>query len=99
MLVRRVRERLEDPSQTIRCIGTSATMASEGDEVSRQVKVAQVASTLFATEIAASSVVTETLSARPIQISSPLAFPKPLKAAVSASIRSSRPTPPFVTIR
>jgi ATP-dependent helicase YprA (DUF1998 family) len=32
MLIRRVRERLEDPSRAIRCIGTSATMASEGDE-------------------------------------------------------------------
>jgi len=61
MLVRRVKERLEDPSRAIRCIGTSATMASEGDEGSRQAKVAQVASTLFAADIAASSVVTETL--------------------------------------
>jgi hypothetical protein len=61
MLVRRVRERLEDPSRAIRCIGTSATMSSEKEEGSRQAKVAQVASTLFAAEIAASSVVTETL--------------------------------------
>jgi hypothetical protein len=61
MLVRRVRERLEDPSRMIRCIGTSATMSSEFEEGSRQAKVAQVASTLFATDIAASSVVTETI--------------------------------------
>lgn len=61
MLVRRVRERLENPERPIRCIGTSATMSSEDDEALRQAKVAEVASTLFATPIAASSVVTETL--------------------------------------
>ena len=48
MLVRRVRERLQQDDRSLLCIGTSATMASEGDEVSRQVKVAEVASTLFA---------------------------------------------------
>jgi hypothetical protein len=84
MLVRRVRERLEDPSQTIRFIGTSATMASEGDEGSRQVKVAQVASTLFATEIAASSVVTETLERSTDSTLVPGRIPKAqLKDAVS----------------
>lgn len=61
MLVRRVRERLEAPGRPVRCIGTSATMASEGNEASKQIKVAEVASTLFATPIEASCVVTETL--------------------------------------
>ena len=61
MLVRRVRERLESPERPVRCIGTSATMASEGDEASRQAAVAGVATKLFATPIAASSIVTETL--------------------------------------
>ncbi len=61
LLVRRVRERLERADNPIRCIGTSATMASEGDVGSRQAKVAEVASTLFATVIEPSSVVTETL--------------------------------------
>ena len=61
MLVRRVRERLEDPGRPLRCIGTSATMSNESDEASRQAKVAEVASTLFAMPIEASSVVTETL--------------------------------------
>lgn len=61
MLVRRVRERLQQNERPLLCVGTSATMASEGDDVSRQVKVADVASTLFAAQIAASSVVTETL--------------------------------------
>jgi DEAD/DEAH box helicase len=61
LLVRRVRERLERAENPIRCIGTSATMATEGDVGSRQTKVAEVASTLFATIIEPSSVVTETL--------------------------------------
>jgi hypothetical protein len=84
MLVRRVRERLEDPSRAIRCIGTSATMSSESDEGSRQVKVAQVASTLFAADIAASSVVTEMLvrSTDPNLIPSRIPEAK-LRAAVS----------------
>jgi hypothetical protein len=61
MLVRRVREQLGSPHSPMLCVGTSATMASEGDDASRQAQVADVATTLFATPIKASSVVTETL--------------------------------------
>ena len=61
MLVRRVRERLEHPSRPLRCIDTSATMASVEDRDSSQRQVAEVASRLFATRIAASSVITEEL--------------------------------------
>jgi superfamily II DNA/RNA helicase len=61
MLVRRVRERLEDPSRSLQCIGTSATMASVEDVNRGQGDVAAVASRLFATPIAASSVITEEL--------------------------------------
>jgi Lhr-like helicase len=59
MLVRRVRERLA--SERLICIGTSATMASEGDYVERNRKVAEVASRIFATDIPHTAVVTETL--------------------------------------
>ncbi len=58
MLVRRVRERL---SQNLQCIGTSATMASEGGARDKQQAVADVASKLFATKIEAANVVVETL--------------------------------------
>ncbi len=58
MLVRRVRERLSDRLQ---CVGTSATMKSEGTAEERQAVVAQVASRLFATSIPAHNVVGETL--------------------------------------
>ena len=59
MLVRRLRDRLE-PSNLL-CIGTSATMASGGTSEDRNAKVAEVASTLFATHIDGFHVVTEDL--------------------------------------
>lgn len=48
MLVRRVRERFNDK---LLCIGTSATMASEGDARSRARVVAEVATRLFGVEV------------------------------------------------
>lgn len=59
MLVRRLRDRLEP--QNLLCIGTSATMASGGTPEERNAKVAEVASTLFATHIDGFHVVTEDL--------------------------------------
>ncbi|HET8554708.1 MAG TPA: DEAD/DEAH box helicase [Rhodanobacteraceae bacterium] len=59
MLVRRVRERLAPKG--LHCIGTSATMASGGSSKERNQKVAEVASTLFATDIAPSDIITEDL--------------------------------------
>jgi hypothetical protein len=59
LLVRRVRERLSP--EKLQCIGTSATMASEGSLEDRNQIVARVASKLFATEVSVSSVVGETL--------------------------------------
>lgn len=61
MLVRRVRERFNDD---LLCIGTSATMSSEGSAESRNEAVAQVATRLFGTVVDPASVVTETL--RPV---------------------------------
>ncbi|MBL8618291.1 MAG: DEAD/DEAH box helicase [Deltaproteobacteria bacterium] len=58
MLVRRVRERLSDRLQ---CVGTSATMKSDGTTDERQAVVAAVASKLFATNIPVNNVVGETL--------------------------------------
>ena len=58
LLVRRVREALADKLQ---CIGTSATMATEGSESAKNEKVAEVARRLFGTPIEASNIITETL--------------------------------------
>ncbi|MER0241223.1 DEAD/DEAH box helicase [Streptomyces sp. HSW2009] len=59
VLVRRVREACESPN--LQCVGTSATMATEGTPTARRSEVARVASTLFDTEISPERVVGETL--------------------------------------
>jgi len=58
LLVRRVREALADE---LICIGTSATMASEGSQMERNAVVARVARRLFGTAFADRNVITETL--------------------------------------
>ena len=59
LLVRRVRERLQ-PEELL-CIGTSATMASEGSLEDKSRVVAGVASKLFGVPIADSNIISETL--------------------------------------
>ena len=58
LLVRRVRERL---NSELLCVGTSATMASEGNAASRRAVVASVAARLFGAAVTPESVITETL--------------------------------------
>jgi len=59
MLVRRVRERFNDH---LLCIGTSATMASEGSAADRNQAVADIASQLFGADVRSQDVITETLA-------------------------------------
>jgi hypothetical protein len=59
LLVRRVGERLQP--EKLLCIGTSATMASEGSLEDKSRVVARVASKFFASPIADSNVIVETL--------------------------------------
>lgn len=61
MLMRRLRARVGDPDDPPICVGTSATMASEGGEEDRNRIVADVSSRLFGTSISSDAVVTETL--------------------------------------
>ena len=61
MLMRRLKTRTGDPKHPPICVGTSATMASEGDAEERNAAVARVASRIFSAEIGADAVVTETL--------------------------------------
>ena len=61
MLVRRVRERF---NERLLCIGTSATMASEGSPDDRNAAVAAIASRLFGAAVDPGNVVSETL--RPV---------------------------------
>jgi superfamily II DNA/RNA helicase/very-short-patch-repair endonuclease len=58
MLVRRVRERF---NERLLCIGTSATMASEGSEPDRNKVVSEVAGRLFGSPVKAENIITETL--------------------------------------
>ena len=58
MLVRRVRERF---NQHLLCIGTSATMGSEGTVESRDQAVARIASKLFGATVRPDNIITETL--------------------------------------
>ena len=58
LLVRRVRERF---NENLLCIGTSATMASEGSVRDRNTAVANIASRLFGVTVNADSVITETI--------------------------------------
>lgn len=60
MLVRRLRSQLE--AQDMICIGTSATMSSVGSRSAQLAVVAQFASKIFGTPIAANQVISETLS-------------------------------------
>jgi hypothetical protein len=59
LLVRRVRERLSP--EKLQCVGTSATMASEGSLEEKNRVVARVASKLFSIGIPESNVIVETL--------------------------------------
>jgi len=85
LLVRRVRERLR-PEQ-LQCIGTSATMASEGSLEDKGRVVARVASKLFSLPIAESNSVVETLE----RITDPAATAVSVGAALGPAIDTGIP--------
>jgi hypothetical protein len=80
LLVRRVRERLRPDN--LQCIGTSATMASEGAMEDRSRVVARVASRLFSVPIPESNVIVETLE----RITEPTASSASVASALGAAI-------------
>jgi len=84
LLVRRVRERL---SSKLQCIGTSATMKSEGTVVERGHVVANVASKLFAAKIDASKVIGETLE----RVTDPLRKRETVRSALGPAIDAGIP--------
>jgi ATP-dependent helicase YprA (DUF1998 family) len=81
MLVRRVRERL---NPDLLCIGTSATMASEGTAEDRRSAVGAIASRLFGAPVASDAIITETLER--VTPSGVATDPPALAAAVHAGI-------------
>ncbi len=85
LLVRRVRERLA--TEHLQCVGTSATMASEGSLEEKNQIVARVASRLFATTIPESNVVVETLE----RVTDPRQNDASVKAKLAAAIDAGIP--------
>jgi len=83
MLVRRVRERM---NLDLICIGTSATMATDGTREQRQAKVAEVASKLFGQKVPAGNIIGETLQR---QIPSDMPVASALKDALCQSLPES----------
>jgi Lhr-like helicase len=88
MLVRRVRDRLCRERAPI-CIGTSATMASEGGDAARAAAVANVASRLFGATIRADAVIDESLERATEPSLTPAKLGDRLSAAVDADIPQS----------
>lgn len=86
MLVRRVRDRLCHDRAPI-CIGTSATMASEGSEIERAAAVARVASRLFGTDIPPDAVIDESLE----RATDTSLKPATLGAALTAAVDDDLP--------
>ena len=88
MLARRVRDRVGD--QNLLCVGTSATMSSEGTFQQQQAEVARVASQLFGTTVKPENVIGETLrpATKARDVDDP-AFRKDLAVRVG----DDRPTP------
>ncbi|HVO32980.1 MAG TPA: DEAD/DEAH box helicase, partial [Elusimicrobiota bacterium] len=85
MLVRRLRNRLAKGDSLI-CIGTSATMTSEGGSEASEV-VAKVASKLFAAQISRDDVVGETLERRTDEMESAATVRPKLASAIEAGVK------------
>ncbi|MEO8612715.1 MAG: DEAD/DEAH box helicase [Chloroflexota bacterium] len=61
LLVRRVRDRLATPEQSLLVVGTSATLAGEGSYSEQQVEVAEVGTQIFGAPVQPEHVISETL--------------------------------------
>ena len=84
LLVRRVRERLQP--ERLLCIGTSATMASEGSQKDKSLVVAGVASKLFGVPIAESSIIAETLERTTVSTATADSVQAELGATIDAGV-------------
>ncbi|MFO7279561.1 MAG: DEAD/DEAH box helicase [Thermoanaerobacterales bacterium] len=91
LLVRRLREASGSPD--LLCVGTSATLSTEGDHHDRQAKVAEIASLIFGTEVRPEDVISETLRrATPDRsVDDPI-----FVAELTARVRSGDDPPPDV---
>ena len=85
VLVRRLRDRCVDGRSPV-CIGTSATMVSDGSDEERAKTVANVASRLFGTSILPDAIIDESLRRATDETLSLAAVANGLKAAVAAPL-------------
>jgi hypothetical protein len=88
LLMRRVKNRMGAP--TLQYVGTSATLASEGNYEERQDQVAKAASKIFGTTITREQIINETLERRTQQQEQNADFERRLKACLADPQR----TPP-----
>lgn len=100
MLVRRVRERM---NLDLVCIGTSATMATDGTREERQAKVAEVASKMFGQKVPASNIIGETLqrqipSDMPAQAELATALQQPLPTQIDFDTLRKHPVAAWVEL-
>src|SRR6516165_11728418 len=86
MLVRRVRDRLCREKTPV-CIGTSATIATEGDDAKRAAVIAAVASRLFGMPISSDAVIGESLE----RATDPTLKPATLGAGLAAAVNDDLP--------
>jgi ATP-dependent helicase YprA (DUF1998 family) len=82
LLVRRLRAATQSPA--LQCIGTSATLASEGSLADQRRDIAKVASRLFGADVSPERVIGETLERSTEPIAAESGFAKALTAAVHA---------------
>lgn len=92
MLVRRLRETLcgQGNAESFQCIGTSATLAGPGTFEEKRQDVAAIASKLFGCEVAASSVIVETLCA---ETSNAVRKSLPFREMLTSFLNSGAPLP------
>ena len=84
MLVRRVRERF---NERLLCIGTSATIASEGSPDDRDAAIAGIASSLFGVRVETRNIISETI--RPVTDSRSAESESELRAAIERGVRGT----------
>lgn len=83
LLVRRLRSAVESPN--MQCIGTSATLASEGTQAEQRAAIATVASRLFGAAVDPNRVIGESLQ----QVTEPISGPG-MAGALAAAVASPR---------
>jgi len=91
LLMRRVRNRLETPTQPVQFVGTSATLASEGSYAEQRAQVATVGTQIFGVTVDPRHVIGETLHRATLPYRDVEAFRRDLRAAVEAGIELVAP--------